>query len=91
MPFFKVKNSYNNNTLRYSFSIEVIPCKDDTNQICAPQDKIDKIFKHLYFTMYTIQNRIDFDKAKELSRSERIGQNGVVVSHSIQIDDSFHS
>ena len=31
MPFYKVKNSYSNNTLRYSFSIEVIPCKVDQN------------------------------------------------------------
>ena len=91
-PFYKVKNDYNNNTLRYSFSIEVIKCKDNLslNQTCQPNWKIDRLFNHIYFTMFNIQSRINYSKAKEQSNAENAPDES--DGHEVvTVTDTFHS
>jgi hypothetical protein len=87
---FKAQNSYNNNTLRYSYSLEVVKCDIRYREKCQPQEKIDNLLEHLYFTMNIIQSQINFEKAVEESNTRKLGKKGE-VSRSIFIDDAFHS
>ena len=75
----KVKGSYSNNFERQSFSIEIHACNKHYNPNCKEEPEIEQLLKYLYFTMYTVQAKVQFVNQKDPAASPMI------------FSDEFHS
>ena len=71
----KIKNGYSNSDDRASFSIEVMKC---THGSCKGAIPIVKILKELFFTLYYLEENIEFG-------SDNLGE---IPTH---VGDTFHS
>lgn len=56
----KVKGSYSNNIERYSFSIEIHHCNLAHNPNCKPDEEIEMLMNSIFFTLYTVQAKVQF-------------------------------
>ena len=54
----RIKNGYTNSNERISFSVQVVNCSDN----CESKEKVAQVMKQVYFTLYTVQERINFGK-----------------------------
>jgi hypothetical protein len=65
---YKIMNSYTNQTKRISFSINIFKCQVkkyiNLNE-CASDDKIDLFLQNVYFTLYTLTNRVHYDDVEK--------------------------
>lgn len=75
----KVKGSYSNNIERQSFSIEIHACNKEYNPNCKEEPEIEQLLKYLYFTMYTVQAKVQFVNQKDPAANPMI------------FSDEFHS
>ena len=77
---YKVRNDYLNETLRNSFSIEILRCTNVTNPNCKEEGEIETLLSQIFFTLYTIDSTISYDSVfKHFS------------SKPIRVADLFHS
>jgi len=60
---YKVTNLYGNETLRNSFSVEILTCSEATSNECKSQTVIDNFLKKTYFTTYSIKNYISYNQS----------------------------
>ena len=58
----RVRNIYDNKADRVSFSMEIYRCKSSRTKRCQSTFKVDRFFSQIYFTMYTLVERIDFSE-----------------------------
>ena len=70
---FQLKNSYSHAD-RISFSISINKCVNSTSQVCEPDEKIEEMLHSMFFTIYTIQETINFHNGSNY------GGNPIVVS-----------
>jgi hypothetical protein len=56
-----IKNNYANQKDRHSFSIKILKCLNTaTDQSCASDEKIEEVFKNMYFTIYLLKEDVNF-------------------------------
>jgi len=59
-PFFKIKNAYNNDKLRNSFSVEILTCFNKKPGYCKSQEELIELLDATFFNFYIISEMIDF-------------------------------
>lgn len=74
--FWQVKNGYTNETERISFSVEIVKCNDAD---CKSEAQTQKIMNLMYFTVYTLEEAIDFKNPEKLN------------SRPVRVQTTFHS
>ena len=63
-----IKNGYSNQTERISFSIDIIPCEKEEDDSCQDADKIELALSNILFTLYYLEENIDFGTTDNLMR-----------------------
>ena len=61
-----VKNGYSNKHERISFVIEIATCRQHQGRTCKEPEAASKILESFYFTMYNIEEVIDFKNPQKL-------------------------
>jgi hypothetical protein len=66
---YKVMNSYSNQTERTYFAVEIFKCKVNpligVNE-CQSDKNMDLLLKNIYFTLYTLTSRVNYDNMETL-------------------------
>jgi len=60
--FFRLKNLYEHDHDRTSFSVEIITCPEDEDY-CASKEDIEKLIPKIYVTEYVLHKK--FDRRKD--------------------------
>ena len=58
---YKVKNAYVNSISRNSFSLAVEKCMKERNPYCKNDSEIDELLKLIYFTTFTVVQKVSFE------------------------------
>ena len=82
---YKITNDYTNETLRNSFSIDIMKCSESTSKKCKNDSEIEAFLKQVYFTLYTIEAKVTFDDNDERKQYK------TSKSAILRITDKFHS
>ena len=61
--FYKVMNSYTNEQLRRSFSVEIWTCNSVLDKNCRTDSQITDFLNNFYFTMFTTNEKAEFTKS----------------------------
>jgi len=70
--YFMIKNGYSNDEDRVSFSVEIVKCNEEEGETCKNKELVSKLLNSMYFTMYNIEETIDFkDPDKMMERPVR--------------------
>lgn len=77
--YFQIKNAYANTTERISFSVEIVKCNPEFSQTCKSDETVQKFLDVVYFTMYNIEEVVDFKN------------NHKVGSRPVRTTNKFHS
>lgn len=78
----RIKNIYDNKNDRVSFSMEIYRCKNSPNKRCQPVNKVRSFFKQIYFTMYTLVERIDFTEENVRNNKQNLPIKQTIKFHS---------
>lgn len=59
---YQLDGSYNDMKRRQSFSVDVFQCDASFNLNCKSLQEQERLLKSWYFTLYTLNERVDFTK-----------------------------
>ena len=76
--FYQVQGAYSNQTLRNSFSVEILKCSDQISTTCKSDPEIELLLSKIFFTLYTLDSSVSYNHYNK--------QNKPVRTY-----DSFHS
>lgn len=76
--FYKVRNKYTDVSDRVSFQVEIHKCSKALNKDCKDESEINDLLSYMYFTLYIVQDRANFEASE--------GESGAIVTSS-----QFHS
>ena len=60
LEWYRIKESYINETFRQSMSVEIHECRKDLNPNCKERDDVQQFLHTFMFTFYTLQGQVVF-------------------------------